>query len=113
MIGLPIPPRGCGIDSQFEWAAHAPQATRDGVTDQVIETIRDDRHVDDLPGFDRVVTALRRQLFRERRVDLVEPVGLMTRNAATVSLLAAFDMQRPDGVAPGLPAVRGGNGRCA
>jgi 4-carboxymuconolactone decarboxylase len=108
------------LDSQFEWAAHEEEARREGITPELIETIR---HRCDLAGVDKAdaaVIALGREIFGTRKVSpeiysralaqfgrrkLVDLVALMGNYAATAALLTAFDMQLDPGTEPGLPAI--------
>ncbi|HEX3538784.1 MAG TPA: carboxymuconolactone decarboxylase family protein [Stellaceae bacterium] len=105
-------------DSQFEWAAHEPEALRQGVPPEVIEAIRHRRSTAGLDPADAVVIELGREIFIERKVspatfaralaqfgrrNLVDLVALMGNYAATAALLTAFDMQLDPGQAPGLP----------
>jgi 4-carboxymuconolactone decarboxylase len=102
-------------DSEFEWAAHDPAARRAGVPDQTIAAILEKRPPAGLEVDDALVIALGRQLFERRRIDqdlydraverfgnrgLVELVSLMAQYGATAHLLAAFEMQLPDGKEP-------------
>lgn len=105
-------------DSQFEWAAHAPLAAKVGVGAATIDAVRHNRPLDGLPERDALIIAVGRELFGARKLSpdlydravaqfgergLVELITLMSMYAGTASLLAAFDMQLPDGVAPDLP----------
>lgn len=105
-------------DSQFEWAAHAPLAAKVGVADATIDAVRHNKPLDGLPARDALIIAIGRELFGNRQLPqplydqavthfgeraLVELITLMAMYAGTASLLAAFDMQLPDGVAPDLP----------
>lgn len=105
-------------DSQFEWAAHAPLAAKVGVGEATIDAVRHNGPLDDLPERDALIITVGRELFGERKLSqvlydqalahfgergLVELIALMAMYAGTASLLAAFDMQLPDGVAPDLP----------
>ncbi|HUS97248.1 MAG TPA: carboxymuconolactone decarboxylase family protein [Hyphomicrobiaceae bacterium] len=99
-------------DSAFEWAAHAPLARKVGVPDETVMAIAGHRPVDGLDERDALIIAIGRELFGERRLSgelygaaisrfgakgFVELVSLMAMYAGTASLLAAFDMQLPDG----------------
>lgn len=105
-------------DSAFEWAAHAPLAAKVGVAAATIDAVRHDGPLDGLPERDALIIAVGRELFGERRLSaalydraiarfgargLVELITLMAMYAGTASLLAAFDMQLPDGATPDLP----------
>jgi 4-carboxymuconolactone decarboxylase len=106
------------MDSQFEWAAHEPEALKVGVPQAVIDTIKFRKGTDGLDEKNAAVIEFGRQIFRDHRVTsaayarvralfdpttLVELVLLMGNYAATAALLTAFDMQVPDGK-PLLPA---------
>ena len=105
-------------DSQFEWAAHAPLAAKVGVGEATIDAVRRQKPLGGLPERDALIVAVGRELFGARKLSpalydqalahfgergLVELITLMAMYAGTASLLAAFDMQLPDGVAPDLP----------
>jgi 4-carboxymuconolactone decarboxylase len=105
-------------DSQFEWAAHEPEALKEGVPAAVIDVIR---HRGDLKGVDSAdanIIALGREMFGARKVSsetyarvleqfgrgaLVDLVALMANYAGTAAVLTAFDMQLDPGTKPGLP----------
>jgi 4-carboxymuconolactone decarboxylase len=100
------------MDSQFEWAAHEPEALKEGVSQQIIDIIK---HRKSTQGIDETYAAIiefGRQIFRDHKVTsaafarvkallppnkLVELVLLMGNYAATAALLCAFDMQVPEG----------------
>jgi 4-carboxymuconolactone decarboxylase len=106
------------MDSQFEWAAHEPEALKVGVAPEVIDVIKHRKGTDTLDEKDAAVIELGRQMFRGQHkvsaetfarvrklfdpTTLVELVLLMGSYSATAVLLAAFDMQVPDGK-PQLP----------
>ena len=108
------------MDSQFEWAAHAPEALKEGVPQQVIDVIK---HRKSTQGLDETYAAIiefGRQIFGDHKVTseafarvkkifppgkLVEMVLLMGNYSVTAALLAAFDMQLPEGQTPQLPAL--------
>jgi 4-carboxymuconolactone decarboxylase len=106
------------MDSQFEWAAHEPEALKVGVPRQTIDAIKYRRDLDGLDERDAAVIALGRQIWRDHRVDsatfakakalfgphqLVDIVLLMGNYSGTAALLTAFDMQLPAGKKPLLP----------
>lgn len=106
------------MDSKFEWAAHEPEALKEGLDQSVIDVVKHKRPTDGLPETEATVIAFGRQLFRDKRVQpavfakalaifgerqLVDMVSLMGNYAATALLLAAFDMQLPDGEVKELP----------
>jgi 4-carboxymuconolactone decarboxylase len=100
------------MDSAFEWAAHEPEALKEGVPQQIIDVIK---HRKSTQGLDETYAAIiefGRQIFRDHRVTpaayarmkalfapnkLVELVMLMGNYASTAALLCAFDMQVPEG----------------
>jgi 4-carboxymuconolactone decarboxylase len=106
------------MDSQFEWAAHEPEALKEGVPQNVIEVIKHRRSTEGLDETDAIVIELGRQLWRDHKVKsetfaklkelfgpqkLVELVMLMGNYAGTAALLAAVDMQLHPGQKPLLP----------
>lgn len=100
------------MDSRFEWAAHEPEALKEGVSADIIDVIK---HRKSTQGLDETYAAIiefGRQIFRDHKVSseafarvkakfppnkLVELVLLMGNYAATAALLCAFDMQVPEG----------------
>jgi 4-carboxymuconolactone decarboxylase len=108
------------LDSQFEWAAHEPEALRAGISPEIIDIIRHRRVTSDLDPADAIVIELGRQIFGERKVGsatfaralaqfgrrkLVDLVALMGNYAATAALLTAFDMQLDPDQPPLLPVL--------
>jgi 4-carboxymuconolactone decarboxylase len=106
------------MDSQFEWAAHEPEALKVGVPQQTVDAIKHRRATSGLDERDAALIALGRQIWREHRVDsatfarakalfgphqLVDIVLLMGNYAGTAAMLTAFDMQLPAGKKPLLP----------
>jgi 4-carboxymuconolactone decarboxylase len=107
-------------DSQFEWAAHEPEALAEGVAPDIIDIIRHRRGLDGIDRADAIVIALGHEMFGARKVSsatfaraltqfgrrgLVDLVALMGNYAATAALLTAFDMQLDPGTEPGLPML--------
>ncbi|HUB96550.1 MAG TPA: hypothetical protein VL993_11565 [Stellaceae bacterium] len=105
-------------DSQFEWAAHEPEALKEGVPPSIVDIIKHRRATDALAEEDRIVINLARETFRARKVTsqtfasaltlfgpkkLVDIICLMGNYAATAALLTAFDMQLDPGQEPLLP----------
>ena len=95
-------------DSQFEWAAHEAEARREGLSSEIIETIRHRRDTGALDEADAAVIELGREMLTARKVSpatfaralnlfgrrkLVDLVALMGNYAATAVMLTAFDMQ--------------------
>ena len=110
--------RCCG--SQFEWAAHEPEALKQGVPRETIEAIRLGKPVEGLDATDALIITLGRQTFQSRKVTpdtyrralevfgtrgLVDLAALMANYAGTAALLTVFDMQLDDDVEPRLPPL--------
>ena len=106
------------MDSKFEWAAHEPEALKEGLPQSIIDAVKHKRPTAGLPETEATVIEFGRQLFRDKRVapatfakalaifgerQLVDMVSLMGNYAATALLLAAFDMQLPEGEVKELP----------
>jgi len=106
------------FDSQFEWAAHEPEALSEGISAEIVEVIKHRREANDLDEADAVVIELGREIFGARRVAsatfaralrqfgrraLVDLVALMGNYAGTAALLTAFDIQLDPGQEPPLP----------
>jgi 4-carboxymuconolactone decarboxylase len=100
------------MDSQFEWAAHEPEALKEGVAPQIVDVIKHRKSTAGLAERDAAIIEFGRELFRTHKVSsatfarmrqhfepnkLVDLVLLMGNYAGTALLLAAFDMQVPDG----------------
>lgn len=107
------------MESKFEWAAHEPEALKEGLPQSVIDVVKFRKATDGLPETEATVITFGRQLFRDKKVEpavfakalkifgerqLVDMVALMGNYAGTALLLAAFDMQLPDGEVKELPA---------
>ena len=105
------------MDSGFEWAAHEPEALKVGVAPAIIDVIKRRLSTQNLGESDAAIIEFGRQMFRDHRVtseafarvkalfepkQLVDLVLLMGNYAGTAALLAAFDMQVPEGK-PQLP----------
>jgi 4-carboxymuconolactone decarboxylase len=106
------------MNSKFEWAAHEPEALKEGLAQNIIDVVKHKKPTDGLPETEATVITFGRQLFRDKRVEpavfakalklfgerqLVDTVALMGNYASTALLLAAFDMQLPDGEVKELP----------
>jgi 4-carboxymuconolactone decarboxylase len=98
------------MDSQFEWAAHEPEALKEGVPQQIVDVIKYRKSTEGLDETYAAVIELGRQIFRDHKVTseafarvkalfppskLVDLVMLMGTYASTAVLLCAFDMQVP------------------
>jgi 4-carboxymuconolactone decarboxylase len=105
-------------DSQFEWAAHEPEALKEGVPASLIDVIRHRGPLSGVDPADATIIALGREMFGARKVGaatyaaalkqfgrrgLVDLVSLMANYAGTAAVLTAFDMQLDPGTKPGLP----------
>lgn len=105
-------------DSQYDWTLNEPRAFEAGVEPAVIDLIRNGLAVDGLDEKDAVLVEFARELFGSYNVeantyaravsvfgetDLVDIVALMGAHAADAAVLAGFDQQLPEGVAPLLP----------
>jgi 4-carboxymuconolactone decarboxylase len=106
------------MDSQFEWAAHEPEALKEGVPSAVIDVIKHRRDTKGLDETDATVIELGRQVWRDHKVSselfakakalfgasmLIDIVQLMGNYATTAALLATVDMQLHKGSKPLLP----------
>ena len=100
------------MDSRFEWAAHEPEALSVGVAPQVIDAIKHRKSTAGLSEIDAAIIEFGRQVVGKHKVtpeafarlkvlfapsQLVDLVLLMGNYAGTAILLAAMDMQVPDG----------------
>jgi 4-carboxymuconolactone decarboxylase len=100
------------MDSQFEWAAHEPEALKEGVPAEVIDVIKHRKSTQGLDETYAAIIDLGRQAFGDHKVPpqafarirkliepgkLVELVLLMGNYASTAALLTVFDMQVPEG----------------
>jgi 4-carboxymuconolactone decarboxylase len=105
------------MDSRFEWAAHEGEALQVGVPPEVIDVIKHRKSTQGLDETYAAIIELGRQVLGDHKVTsaafarvkalfepakLVQLVMLMGTYASTAILLAAFDMQVPDGK-PTLP----------
>jgi 4-carboxymuconolactone decarboxylase len=106
------------MDQQFEWAAHEPNALKEGVALEVIEVIKRRRTTEALSDVDATIIQLGRQVFGEKKVasdvfararkifgdrELVELVLLMGSYASIAALLTTFDVQLDPRQKPLLP----------
>jgi 4-carboxymuconolactone decarboxylase len=105
------------LDSQFEWAAHEPEALSEGISQEIIEVIKHRKDTNGRDEADAIVIELGLEIFGARKVTpatfarslrqfgrtLVDLVALMGNYAGTAALLTAFDMQLDPGQPPLLP----------
>ncbi len=100
------------MDSRFEWAAHEPEALKLGVPQSTVDIIKYRKPVQGLSELEAAIIEFGRELFSTHKVStatfarmrklfaphkLVDLVLLMGNYTGTALLLAAFDMQVPDG----------------
>jgi len=108
------------MDSRFEWAAHEPEALKVGVAADVVDIIKYRKSTGGLDESYAAIIEFGREVFTTHKVSaatfarlkalfkptmLVDLVLLMGNYAGTAVLLAAFDMQVPEG-RPVLPVDR-------
>jgi len=108
------------MDSRFEWAAHEPEALKVGVAADVVDIIKYRKSTRGLDESYAAIIEFGREVFTTHKVSaatfarlkalfkptmLVDLVLLMGNYAGTAVLLAAFDMQVPEG-RPVLPVDR-------
>jgi 4-carboxymuconolactone decarboxylase len=106
------------FDSQFEWAAHEPEALKEGVPQDIVEIVKHRKSTAGLAEADAIIIELGREVFQTKKVapktfaralkqfgerGLVDLVSLMGLYAATATLLTTFDMQLHSGRKPLLP----------
>lgn len=106
------------MENQFEWAAHEKAGLKAGVEPSLVEIIKLRKPLTGVVEKEAVTIQFGRELFAQRKVSsetfahalrlygkrgLVDLVSLMSQYEATSSLLAAFDMQLPEGQKPLLP----------
>jgi 4-carboxymuconolactone decarboxylase len=107
------------LDSQFQWAAHEPEAISQGISPEIIDIINR-KDTSGLGAADAIVIELGREIFSARKVSaatftralrqfdrrgLVNLVALMGNYAGTAALLTAFDMQLDPGQSPPLSTL--------
>jgi 4-carboxymuconolactone decarboxylase len=107
------------LDSQFEWAAHEPEAIAEGISREIVDMIKR-KDTSGLDETDAIVIELGREIFGARKVasatfaralrqfgrrGLVDLVALMANYAGTAALLTAFDMQLDPGRPPPWPPL--------
>src|SRR5499427_2598405 len=56
------------FDSQFEWAAHEPEAIAEGIPREIIDIIKHRKDTSSLDGADAIVIELGREIFGARKV---------------------------------------------
>ena len=108
------------MDSQFEWAAHEPEALKEGLPREIVDIVKFRKDVEGLPETEAVIIRFGRQMFGRKEVDaetfaaalkifgprqLVDLVSLMTNYSSTAYMLAAFDIQLDPDQKPPLPPL--------
>lgn len=68
LVELTITVAGREMNHQFEWAAHSPQALREGVAPSIIEVIKYDKGLAGLAEKDATIIRFGRELFRDKKV---------------------------------------------
>ena len=91
------------LDSQFEWAAHEAEARREGLSPEIIETVRHRRDTGGLAEGDAVVIELGREIFTARKVAQLGQAGCGGWTSSALS--AGSEQGRTD---PGARAGTGG-----
>ena len=107
-----------GMNSQFEWTAHEPEALKQGIPQSTVDAVKYRKPLDDVPEEDAMVIWFVRELVEGNHVSsetyaqmrdrfgerlLVDIVGLIGNYAATALLLCAFDMHVHPDKTPLLP----------
>ncbi|MGH7034477.1 MAG: carboxymuconolactone decarboxylase family protein [Stellaceae bacterium] len=115
-LAILVTARECA--SRFEWAAHEPEALKEGLSQAIIDVVKYRKPATGLDGKDAIIIELGRELFRTKQLGsstyahaltqfgargLVDIVELMGNYAGTALLLAAFDMQLDPGTTALLP----------
>jgi 4-carboxymuconolactone decarboxylase len=115
-LAILVTAREC--DSRFEWAAHEPEALKEGMGAAIVDIVKHRKPVTGLDERDAIIIEMGRELFRTKKLssatyrralaqfsarDLVDLIELMGNYAGTALLLAAFDMQLDPGTTALLP----------
>ena len=106
------------MDSQFEWAAHEPEALKEGLPMEIIDVVKYRKPLAGVPEPDATIIQLGREMFSKKKVtsetfaraakiynskQLVDLVHLMTNYQGTAVVLTTFDIQLDPGQKPMLP----------
>jgi 4-carboxymuconolactone decarboxylase len=106
------------LDSQFEWTAHEPLALKEGLEQQIIDTVKYRKSVAGLGEKEAVIITFGRELMGKRKVSsqtfanalklfgkqgVVELAALMGDYASVNATIVAFDMHLQPGQKPLLP----------
>ncbi len=106
------------MDSQFEWTLHEPVARQKGLSEKIIDVVKQRKSIADLPETESVIIELARATIGEKKVSsqtyaraltlfgetgLLNLVSLMANYAMTAIVLCLVDQQLPEGQTPLLP----------
>ena len=107
------------MDCPYVWNAHAPAARREGVSDAIIDALRERQSLPDMAGDEQAVINYVTEFYANHRVSgdtfqaamdqfgpqhLVELTTLMGQYAQTAFVLNAFEVELPEGTTePVLP----------
>ena len=116
---LAIIPSARANDCPYVWNAHAPAARREGVSDALVDAIRDKKPLPAMAADEAAVVAFGQEYFKDHKVSqatfqtaldqfgiqhLVELSALMSNYAQTAFFLNAFEVTLPeDRTEPVLP----------
>ncbi|MFC2009807.1 carboxymuconolactone decarboxylase family protein [Chloroflexota bacterium] len=96
------------MDSEFEWAAHESEAIKEGLEENIINTIKHRKRVKELDAKEAIIIKLGREIFRKKKVSsdtyalalnifgrvmLVNIIALMANYTATAVKLRVFNNQ--------------------
>ncbi len=99
------------MDCQYIWNAHAPAARREGVSDALVDAIRDKKPLPAMAADETAIINFGREFFDNHKVDgktfqaaldqfgrqyLVELTALMGHYAQTAFFLNAFEVELPE-----------------
>jgi len=122
MTELTIIVAGREMNHQFEWAAHSPQALREGVDQSIIDVVKYDKPLSGLEEKDAMAIRFGRELFRDRKVSsetfaqsvklfgrqgVVEMVGIMGNYYMVSLMLDVVGQQLRPEWEPTLPVRQG------
>ncbi len=106
------------MNGQFEWAAHEPEALKEGLPKEIVDVVKYRKSLEGVPETEAVIIQLGREMLGKKHVEsdtfahalkifgakqLVDLVHLMINYQGTATLLGAFDMQLDAGQQPMLP----------
>jgi 4-carboxymuconolactone decarboxylase len=125
MTELTIIVAGREMNHQFEWAAHSPQALREGVDQSIVDVIKYDKPLSGLGDKDATAIRFGRELFRDKKVSsetfaravqlfgrqgVVEMVGSMGNYYMVSLMLDVVGQQLRPEWAPTLPVRKAAGG---